>query len=419
MSASSSNRIVIPIQRSSHCASLNPASIPLTQFDSTYPQQLSGIITPTEYSASIHRINRHLKWSTTNHRIQCIGKLLVVIGIIGTIGTGIIAQERYQHQYTTNIIHHHPYGSGQQLPLSPFVSTTGSLSVSVSRIPDTNVGMNEYRSATGIAAAVGEISLPFQLPNQPIQSSQGEKQSELKGQDQQQEYVAVNQQPVAVQQEADSVERRNWFYEADTDMNSNRLPITQEMIQPRSEAQQQKQIQEFHSLAQNETAGEKRAGSAPAMPGIRGNGFNRVSRQTTRLQEQRFRQRKRDQVQMRSMKPDNTNSMSVSDSVDPDIHLCIRQMFIASFFVFILGVLFLVHIKHAKLLSLITSIVPAVCAEQYRYNKREDRVVDVNWSLDEKSVATYGYSDSGLKLILDLGSPGDMKEVWCCFDGFG
>jgi len=73
-----------------------------TEFDSTHPSQLAGIISPDEFQASIGRINASLQRPKWTYRVQTSGRILIVLGIILLVVSGVKYLRMKHHHYHDN-----------------------------------------------------------------------------------------------------------------------------------------------------------------------------------------------------------------------------------------------------------------------------------------------------------------------------
>jgi len=96
----SASRVEIPCIKGKCC---RPSTS--TDFDSTHPAELSGIISPDEFTASIARINASLKRPKWTFRVQTAGRVLIVLGIVILLIAGgkyFRMKHRHHHEDHSN-----------------------------------------------------------------------------------------------------------------------------------------------------------------------------------------------------------------------------------------------------------------------------------------------------------------------------
>jgi hypothetical protein len=89
-----------------------------TEFDSTRPAELNGLISPEEFQASIGRINASLVRPKWTYRVQTAGRIFIVFGLVLLLFAG----GKYLHMK----FHHHRHHGEHPVPVDPTdPSTTG------------------------------------------------------------------------------------------------------------------------------------------------------------------------------------------------------------------------------------------------------------------------------------------------------
>lgn len=114
-----------------------------TEFDSTYPTELNGIISSDEFQASIGRINASLQRPKWTFRVQTAGRILILLGIVLLLFSGV-KYFRMKHHHHEEHDHDHsnpvaPAASGSppatqqfpELPIPSSASDQNAASVSV------------------------------------------------------------------------------------------------------------------------------------------------------------------------------------------------------------------------------------------------------------------------------------------------
>jgi len=91
-----------------------------TEFDSTHPAELNGIISQEEFQASIARINNSLKRPKWTYRVQTAGRILIVLGFILVL----IAGGKYFHMKYHQRHHEKQHDRHHSNPVAPVEPVT-------------------------------------------------------------------------------------------------------------------------------------------------------------------------------------------------------------------------------------------------------------------------------------------------------
>jgi len=294
-----------------------------TEFDSTHPAELSGIISPDEFQASIARINASLKRPKWTYRVQTAGRILIVLGfLLVLIAGGKYLRMKYHHH------HHHGKQHDHSNPMAP---------VDPSTLTGTSI-------ETVQLTLEHPIDLPVSAEDSNLPVSEGD------------DILEDEEKPRELpEKDDDDDEEKEKDDDEDDDDDDNKGQVERGEHRRRRHHRRHGRHGEDH-----ERDGEKQMSVAGAESSSHGKGCKKHRK-------------------------------------------CMKHLFHGGLISLALGFLLCRWIAGRKTRQLITSVVPAVCAEHHLYTS-SSRAVPVSWSLEERSICRYMCKNNRLKIVLDLHS---------------